>query len=135
MTEALTCYSECAYQTPRTYPEAVPILEALQQASIPVAVASRSPTPHIARRFLQELGLFDRFVGFEVFPSAKGKDKHLNALSQATGVEHADMIFFDGIALCVLSCSCHGSVANSMARLWDMVQMRTSTFRGRSAKG
>lgn len=89
------CYCECTWDTPRTYPEAVPVLDSIQDASIPIAVASRSPTPHIARRYLHELGLFDRFVGFEVYPSNSGKDKHLNALSQATGVEHADMIFFD----------------------------------------
>lgn len=78
------------------------MLDAFQSASIPVAVASRSPTPHIARRFLHELGLFDRFIGFEVYPSSQGKDKHLNALSRATGVDHADMVFFDGTILASL---------------------------------
>ena len=77
----------------------MPVLDSLQDASIPIAVASRSPTPHIARLFLQKLGLYDIFVGFEVYPAMMGKDKHLDALSKATGVEHADMIFFDGVAL------------------------------------
>eukprot|EP00892_Ulva_mutabilis_P002660 jgi/Ulvmu1/12395/UM009_0041.1 len=89
------CYCECTFTAPRTYPEAVPLLDALQEASIPVAVASRSPTPHIARSYLHQLGLFDRLVGFECYPSSSGKDKHLTALSRATGVELADMIFFD----------------------------------------
>lgn len=98
---ARCCCSECTWETPRTYPEAIPVLESIQDASIPIAVASRSPTPHTARRFLQDLGLYDHFIGFEVYSTRQGKDKHLNALSRATGIQHEDMVFFDGTARCL----------------------------------
>lgn len=93
------------------------MLESFQDASIPIAVASRSPTPHLARRYLHELGLFDRFIGFEVYPSNTGKDKHLNALSQATGVEHADMVFFDGVALALVCPPCTRAFDNLLPTL------------------
>ena len=55
----------CEYEEddmPYLYPQALPILHALKQTGISMAVASRSPTSHVARSFLQTLGITSFFV-------------------------------------------------------------------------
>lgn len=57
-------YCECFYEDemPYLYPQVKPILHALQEKGIDVAVASRSPTPRIANTFLNKLGIHSMFV-------------------------------------------------------------------------
>lgn len=47
---------------PYLYPEARGIVYALKEKGIDMAVASRSPTPNIAKAFLEELGIQSLFV-------------------------------------------------------------------------
>lgn len=47
---------------PSLYPHAKGILYALKDKGIDVAIASRSPTPDIAKAFLQKLGVQSMFV-------------------------------------------------------------------------
>lgn len=47
---------------PSLYPHAEGILYALKDKGINVAIASRSPTPDIAKTFLQKLGIQSMFV-------------------------------------------------------------------------
>ncbi|CAI7763250.1 unnamed protein product, partial [Closterium sp. NIES-54] len=51
-------WCECRRKSdnPRLYPEAGQVLSALAAAGIPIAFASRTPTPDIARVFLDKLG-------------------------------------------------------------------------------
>jgi magnesium-dependent phosphatase 1 len=78
------------------YPEARPVLDALHEVGIPIAVASRSPTPEIATKFLQDLGLLPMFVTMEIHPSGYDKSTHFAAIEEATGIRKNDMLFFDG---------------------------------------
>lgn len=55
----------CEYEEddmPYLYPQALPILHALKEQGISMAVASRSPTPDVAKSFLQTLGISSFFV-------------------------------------------------------------------------
>lgn len=56
--------SECRSKNemPSLYPHAKGILYALKDKGIDVAIASRSPTPDIAKTFLQKLGIQSMFV-------------------------------------------------------------------------
>lgn len=56
--------SECYYEddAPYLYPHARGILHALKARGIDMAIASRSPTPEIARPFLERLGIRSMFV-------------------------------------------------------------------------
>ena len=57
-------YSECRSmnENPSLYPEAKGILTALKQKGVTMAVASRTPTPDIARCFLDKLSLLNHFA-------------------------------------------------------------------------
>lgn len=56
--------SECRSprENPSLYPEAKGILNALKQKGVTMAVASRTPTPDIARNFLNKLSLVNHFA-------------------------------------------------------------------------
>ena len=56
--------SECRSkrEMPSLYPHAKGILYALKDKGIDVAIASRSPTPDIAKTFLDKLGIQSMFV-------------------------------------------------------------------------
>lgn len=56
--------SECRSprESPSLYPEAKGILHALKQKGVTMAVASRTPTPDIARNFLNKLSLVNHFA-------------------------------------------------------------------------
>lgn len=56
--------SECRSkrEMPSVYPHAKGILCALKDKGIDIAIASRSPTPDIARTFLDKLGIQSMFV-------------------------------------------------------------------------
>ncbi|KAH9664352.1 Magnesium-dependent phosphatase-1 family protein expressed [Citrus sinensis] len=56
------CECCCEDEIPYLYPHAKGILEALKEKVIHVAVASRSPTPDIAKTFLHKLGIHSMFV-------------------------------------------------------------------------
>ena len=49
-------------EMPSLYPHAKGILYALKDKGIDVAIASRSPTPDIAKTFLDKLGIQSMFV-------------------------------------------------------------------------
>nr|XP_029117406.1 uncharacterized protein LOC105034305 isoform X2 [Elaeis guineensis] len=57
-------YCECCSkrEMPFLYPHAMGILNALKDKGIDVAIASRSPTPDIAKTFLDKLGMRTMFV-------------------------------------------------------------------------
>lgn len=60
---------------PSLYPHVKGILYALKDKGIDIAVASRSPTPDIAKTFLDKLGIHSMFV------TQVRVIKYLNALS------------------------------------------------------
>lgn len=47
--------------TPRLYPEVRGIIEALREARVPMAIASRTPSPNIATVFLGKLQLMSQY--------------------------------------------------------------------------
>eukprot|EP00261_Vitis_vinifera_P018165 XP_010648135.1 PREDICTED: magnesium-dependent phosphatase 1 [Vitis vinifera] len=57
-------YCECRSkrEMPSLYPHAEGILYALKEKGIDMAIASRSPTPDIAKTFLDKLGIKSMFV-------------------------------------------------------------------------
>ncbi|KAJ0040140.1 hypothetical protein Pint_27690 [Pistacia integerrima] len=90
-------YCECFYEDemPYLYSHAKPILHALKERGIDVAVASRSPTPHIANTFLNKLGIHSMFVAKEIFSSWTHKTEHFQRIHRRTGVPFTSMLFFD----------------------------------------
>lgn len=46
---------------PQLYPDVPAILDGLQEKGVKLAVASRTPTPHIANVFIDKLDLRHRF--------------------------------------------------------------------------
>lgn len=90
-------YCDCRSRSdnPRLYREARGILNALKEREIKMAVASRTPTPDIARVYLNKLGLNSFFVGMEIFPSWTHKTEHLKNIQQSTSIPYNSMLFFD----------------------------------------
>ncbi|WIA09098.1 hypothetical protein OEZ85_008511 [Tetradesmus obliquus] len=88
---------------PGLYPEAGAIIDACRERQMLVAAASRTPTPDVARAFMQKLGLDARFDNIQLIPAANGYDSHsaqkdtchLPNIRQATGCEYSSMLFFD----------------------------------------
>ncbi|KAK1301108.1 hypothetical protein QJS10_CPB13g00208 [Acorus calamus] len=80
---------------PTLYPHAKGILYALKDKGIDVAIASRSPTPDIAKAFLKKLGLQSMFVAQEIFSSWTHKTEHFQRIHRRTGVPLNSMLFFD----------------------------------------
>ncbi|XP_004288519.1 PREDICTED: magnesium-dependent phosphatase 1-like [Fragaria vesca subsp. vesca] len=88
----------CEYEEddmPYLYPQALPILHALKQNGISMAVASRSPTSDVAKSFLQTLGISSFFVTQEIFSSWTHKTEHFQRIHATTGVPFTSMLFFD----------------------------------------
>ncbi|KAL6220171.1 hypothetical protein ACLB2K_007928 [Fragaria x ananassa] len=88
----------CEYEEddmPCLYPQALPILHALKQNGISMAVASRSPTSDVAKSFLQTLGISSFFVTQEIFSSWTHKTEHFQRIHATTGVPFTSMLFFD----------------------------------------
>ncbi|KAL4427826.1 hypothetical protein ABPG75_001915 [Micractinium tetrahymenae] len=89
--------------TPWLYPDVPAILRGLGAASIDLAVASRTPTPHVADAFLDKLQLRSHFCSIQLIPAADGFDHHsaqkdrahLPCIQQETGHAYTDMLFFD----------------------------------------
>ncbi|GLU13044.1 hypothetical protein SLE2022_296920 [Rubroshorea leprosula] len=90
-------YCECCYEDemPYLYQHAKGILHALKEKGIDVAVASRSPTPDIAKTFLNRLGINSLFVAQEIFPSRTHKTEHFQRIHRKAGVPFSSMLFFD----------------------------------------
>ncbi|KAI5057744.1 hypothetical protein GOP47_0027759, partial [Adiantum capillus-veneris] len=90
-------YCECRSkrESPRLYPEARGILNALKEKEVKMAIASRTPTPDIAQVFLNKLGLTSLFVDMEIFPSWTHKTEHLKNIQQKTSIPYNSMLFFD----------------------------------------
>ncbi|XP_021897506.1 magnesium-dependent phosphatase 1-like [Carica papaya] len=90
-------YCECCFEdsTPYLYQQAKGILYALKEKQIDVAIASRSPTPEIARTFLENLGIKSMFVAEEIFSSWTHKTEHFQRIHRRTGIPFNSMLFFD----------------------------------------
>ncbi|XP_020261730.1 magnesium-dependent phosphatase 1-like [Asparagus officinalis] len=90
-------YCECRSkrEMPSLYPHAKGILYALKDKGIDVAIASRSPTPDIAKTFLDKLGFQSIFVAQEIFSSWTHKTEHFERIYRRTGVPFESMLFFD----------------------------------------
>lgn len=97
------CEMFTAAQTPWLYPHVPAILEGLQARRIPLAVASRTPTPHVANAFINKLDIRHRFCSIQLIPAADGFDQHSAQKDKAhlpniqcdTGLPFTDMLFFD----------------------------------------
>ncbi|KAL5556558.1 hypothetical protein UlMin_038794 [Ulmus minor] len=88
-------YCEFDYKNPHLYAKARGVLNALKEKGIDLAVASRTPTPDIANRYLRQLGLQSMFVAKEIYPSSTHKTGHLKEIHNKTGVPYNSMLFFD----------------------------------------
>ncbi|KAK9286871.1 hypothetical protein L1049_015277 [Liquidambar formosana] len=90
-------YCECRSkrEMPSLYSHASGILYALKDKGIDVAIASRSPTPDIAKTFLDKLGIKSMFVSQEIFSSWTHKTEHFQRIHRRTGVPFNSMLFFD----------------------------------------
>ncbi|RDX65943.1 Magnesium-dependent phosphatase 1, partial [Mucuna pruriens] len=90
-------FSECRskHDTPTLFPHSRGILHALKHHSIDVAIASKSPTPHIATTFLDKLRISSMFVAQEIFYTWTHKTDHFQRIHSRTGVPYNSMLFFD----------------------------------------
>ncbi|CBI34010.3 unnamed protein product, partial [Vitis vinifera] len=79
---------------PSLYPHAEGILYALKEKGIDMAIASRSPTPDIAKTFLDKLGIKSMLVAQEIFSSLSHKTQHFQIIHR-TGVPFNSMLFFN----------------------------------------
>jgi len=77
----------------RLYDEVLLILDRCDAHGVPVALASRTEQPRWARELIDLLGVSGRFARAEIYPSSKVK--HFSALRLASGIDFADMLFFD----------------------------------------
>ncbi|KAJ3683900.1 hypothetical protein LUZ60_014127 [Juncus effusus] len=90
-------YCECRSkrETPSLYRDAKGVIYALKDKGIEMAVASRSPTPDIAKTFLDKLGISSLFVQQEIFSSRTHKTDHFQRIQRRTGIPYNSMLFFD----------------------------------------
>ncbi|KAF7715811.1 Magnesium-dependent phosphatase [Penicillium ucsense] len=93
------------------YPAVSSIIHACKKRSIPVALASRTHTPDLARDMLKALHIIptfsddvaansaksvralDYFEYIQIFPA--NKTQHFAKIHQASGIAYEDMLFFD----------------------------------------
>lgn len=89
---------------PKLFPEARSVLEALKDKGVAMALASRTPTPEVARAFLKKLDLASgMFVSQQLIPAANGFDhnsaqkdvRHFPAIQKETGIPYSKMLFYD----------------------------------------
>ncbi|XP_058759215.1 uncharacterized protein LOC131632484 [Vicia villosa] len=90
-------YCECRskHDTPSLFPHSRGILSALKDEGIDAAIASKSPTPHIATTFLDKLSITSMFVAQEIFYTSTHKTDHFQKIQSKTGVSYNSMLFFD----------------------------------------
>ncbi|CAL8467975.1 g7513 [Coccomyxa elongata] len=97
------CEMYTVNDTPSLYPESRGILEACRELNIPMAIASRTPTPKVAKAFMNKLGLSGMFESVQLIPASSGYDHHsaqkdtdhLPAIHRETNIPYTEMIFFD----------------------------------------
>ncbi|KAB8204317.1 acid phosphatase-domain-containing protein [Aspergillus parasiticus] len=92
------------------YPAVSAIIYACKTRSIPLALASRTHTPDLARDMLKALHIIptfsdnpaakaksvralDYFTYIQIFPA--NKTQHFSKIHQASGINYEDMLFFD----------------------------------------
>ena len=75
------------------YPEVRGILDLCDAHGIPMALASRTDAPHLARQLLKALDIHHRFPYQEIYPG--DKQAHLNKIAEDAGVPPPSLIFFD----------------------------------------
>ncbi|KAK1644299.1 hypothetical protein QYE76_062104 [Lolium multiflorum] len=90
-------YCECRSkrESPSLFRHAKGIMCALKEKGVDMAIASRSPTPDIARVFIDKLELQPMFVAQEIFSSWTHKTEHFQKIQRKTGVPYKSMLFFD----------------------------------------
>ncbi|MGJ8724242.1 MAG: magnesium-dependent phosphatase-1 [Roseibacillus sp.] len=69
------------------------LLNELADTGIPMAVASRTSAPKIARQLLELFKIAHHFEHQEIYPG--DKTAHFAALQKATGLPYSEMTFFD----------------------------------------
>eukprot|EP00884_Botryococcus_braunii_P001749 jgi/Botrbrau1/11575/Bobra.60_1s0025.1 len=97
------CEMYTAADEPILYPQTRAILQACRDSKVPLGVASRTPTPHVARAFLKKLGLEGMFETIQLIPASSGFDQtsaqkdtsHFPNILEETGVPFFEMLFFD----------------------------------------
>eukprot|EP00246_Nothoceros_aenigmaticus_P002713 TRINITY_DN13566_c0_g1_i1.p1 TRINITY_DN13566_c0_g1~~TRINITY_DN13566_c0_g1_i1.p1 ORF type:complete len:168 (-),score=26.02 TRINITY_DN13566_c0_g1_i1:125-628(-) len=89
------CECRSKGEHPSLYPQAKGILNALKEKGVPMAIASRTPTPDLATTFLKKLDLPTLFVDMQIYPSWTHKVEHFQKIQQTTGVPFSSMLFFD----------------------------------------
>lgn len=77
----------------RLYPDILRIFAECDNASIPMALASRTEQPDWARELIALLNIDHRFAFAEIYPTTKLK--HFAALHRLSGVACHQMLFFD----------------------------------------
>ncbi|KAJ7946785.1 magnesium-dependent phosphatase 1-like [Quillaja saponaria] len=89
------CECRSKREMPSLYPHAKGILYALKDKGIDIAIASRSPTPDIAKTFIDKLSIKSVFIAQEIFSSWSHKTDHFQKIHSRTGVPFNSMLFFD----------------------------------------
>jgi magnesium-dependent phosphatase 1 len=77
----------------RLYPQVTEILGHFREGGSPMALASRTHAPDVARTLLHMFDLSDCFQFAEIYPGSK--IRHFQSLHQQTGIPFEDMYFFD----------------------------------------
>jgi len=90
----------------RLYPQVPEILRHFRKGGTPMALASRTHAPDVARTLLRMFEIRDCFHFEEIYPGSK--IRHFKSLHQATGVPFADMYFFDDEYRNIRECSALG---------------------------
>jgi magnesium-dependent phosphatase 1 len=75
------------------YPEVRVILDKLSEKGIPMALASRTHSPDIARRLLELFGISGHFTFQQIYPGSKVR--HFHYLQRDSGIPYEMMYFFD----------------------------------------
>jgi len=77
----------------RLYEDVPEILDALDEAGIPMGLASRTDQPEWARELLDLLGVRGRFEFEQIYPGSK--TTHFAELRKQSGAAYESMVFFD----------------------------------------
>jgi magnesium-dependent phosphatase 1 len=101
------------------YPDILEILDALDRAGVPAAVASRTQEPTWADELLRLLGVHHRFAHHEIYPTRK--TRHFASLRSRSGVPFEEMVFFDDEHRNIVDVSALGVRCNLVSRGvdWD----------------
>ena len=75
------------------YPDVLDILDVLSKKAIPLAVASRTYNPEIAKKLMELFGIRSYFHYEEIYPS--GKEQHFKSLHNRTRIPYQQTYFFD----------------------------------------